>query len=214
MTEAFRLLNRGLVDRKALGSMDGLDFILSQIVNAIASLEDRLAGGTSDMGQPVELLQPTIGGATTLGGLDDVTLVGPVEGHALVFNGLTWGNLAISTSLEGLTDTTITEPESGNFLRYDGAAWVNQPFSLALNDLTDVNAPSPSTGHYLKWTGSQWVPASVATQSSAEDIIDSLEDIDGEPSEENPLGWVRMLVCVNGVDVEMDVVARYVEPTP
>jgi hypothetical protein len=206
-------ISRGLADRAALSDPEGLEFVIAEIVKAIRSIQQQIEGGSGDMGEPEEALVPDVG-ITTLAGLEDVSLVGPVTGQALIFNGLTWGNTEVASSLEGLTDTTISGPTDGQFLRYDSGVWVNETFtvSLALDDLSDVSASSPGSGAFLRYVGSSWVPAGLDTPDTAEDILDSLPDLAGMPTEEDPLGWVTTTVCVDGVDQTMQVVARYVAP--
>lgn len=70
------------------------------------------------------------GGAAALGDLTDVDLAStpPVNGNALLYNGVEWvpGTASTVGSLDDLTDVdlTTTAPVSGDYLKYNGSQWV------------------------------------------------------------------------------------------
>jgi hypothetical protein len=78
----------------------------------------------------------TVGGATDLNGLSDVTISSPGADQILKYDTLTnqWINAAPSTpsiALDGLSDVTTTTPSNGQALIYNGTTyqWENQNIS-------------------------------------------------------------------------------------
>lgn len=69
--------------------------------------------------------------ATTLNGLTDVTISGPVTGHLLQYNGSQWVNAAVGIpySITQLNDVNISSPTLGEVLKWDGADWVDSQVS-------------------------------------------------------------------------------------
>ena len=72
--------------------------------------------------------------ATTIGGLTDVTLTGPISTQFLQYDGADWVNITLTIS--DVSDVTLTVPSSGDFLTFDGADWVNSTISVVLT--TDI----------------------------------------------------------------------------
>jgi hypothetical protein len=114
-------------------------------------------------------------GATTLGGLSDVTIGGQAAGDLLYASSASaWGNLAKGsdnqvltvvsgalswqtpttgvTTLAALTDVTITSAATGDYLRYDNGAWVNHAGVQA----ADLSVPSQAQGDLMYRGASSW----------------------------------------------------------
>ena len=120
------------------------------------------------------------GGATTLGGLNDVTLSSNSAGDVLSFNGSAWVNTALGIDDLSDVDTTTTTPTDGQVLTWVNANSRWEPVnasglvdsvngqtgivSLGVQDLNNVSTTPPTDGQVLTWVdiNSQWEPVSVA----------------------------------------------------
>jgi hypothetical protein len=114
-------------------------------------------------------------GATTLGGLSDVSIGAQAAGDLLYASSASaWGNLAKGsdnqvltvvsgalswqtpttgvTTLAALTDVTITSAGSGDYLRHDGTAWVDHAGVQA----ADLSVPSQTQGDLMYRGASSW----------------------------------------------------------
>jgi hypothetical protein len=114
-------------------------------------------------------------GATTLGGLSDVSIGAQAAGDLLYASSASaWGNLAKGsdnqvltvvsgalswqtpttgvTTLAALTDVTITSAGSGDYLRHDGTAWVDHAGVQA----ADLSVPSQAQGDLMYRGASSW----------------------------------------------------------
>lgn len=74
---------------------------------------------------------------TTLNGLTDVTLTGPIVDQFLQYNGADWVNITLSIS--DIDDITITTPSSGDFLTFDGNDWINSTISVLKTSDIDIS---------------------------------------------------------------------------
>lgn len=77
-----------------------------------------------DSDQWVEIASNTTG-YLDIAQLNDVTIVNPVNGQALTFNGTAWVNSTPATTLDSLTDATVSSPQNGQVLKYNGTVWIN-----------------------------------------------------------------------------------------
>ncbi len=93
------------------------------------------------------------GGATSLDGLDDVTLSSPLLGRQyLCFDSGSqeWVNQTII--LDDLADAVILDPADGDYLCYDGVSWINA--GIPLGDISNVStAGATSGGEVLQFDG-------------------------------------------------------------
>jgi hypothetical protein len=113
------------------------------------------------------------GGATSLGGLSDVTLTTPSSGQFLKYDGVKWvngsGGGGGASALDDLTDVDITTPSDGQSLIYDSDTqkWVNGSGggggSSTLAGLSDVTISSATSGEVLEYNGSKWVNTAKGT---------------------------------------------------
>lgn len=109
------------------------------------------------------------GGASTLGGLTDVTLTTPVSGDQLTYNGSDWVNTtapSIPSDLDDLSDVTITSPTSGEGLVFDGSGWVNSPVTVPSGKMyvQDVTLTTNAGGAALQYNNMLY---DLATQAVA-----------------------------------------------
>lgn len=84
------------------------------------------------------------GGATTLAGLDDVTITSVADGQLLQYNGTKWVNVAASTVGRIYSPGTGISISSGNVISLDGSEYYSATTSRTAN--TVLAAPNGSTG--------------------------------------------------------------------
>lgn len=140
----------------------------------------------STQGDGVEIkVDIPAGGASTLGGLSDVTLGSLVAGEYLRYNGSNWEDSVIQAAdlpangyaLGDLSDVVITGAATGEYLRYNGANWVDDTIQLgdlpaiAINDLSDVTITSATAQDHLEWSGSAWVNVTDITMPTGGQIF-------------------------------------------
>lgn len=93
------------------------------------SIGDTITPGTNVTATSVTDELGSGGGATSLGGLSDVTLTTPSSGQYLKYDGSKWvngsGGGGGSSTLAGLSDVTISSATNGEVLEYNGSKWVN-----------------------------------------------------------------------------------------
>lgn len=107
----------------------------------------------------------------TLNALTDVSIVTPLSGEVLKYNGSNWINGVDSAGKENLVeldDVLISSLSDGQILKYNGAYWVNATDSAGptnLYELDDIfidsalSANPLTTGQVLKWNGTKWANA-------------------------------------------------------
>ena len=106
-------------------------------------------------------------GATTLDGLNDVSVPSPANGQALIYNSSTaqWEAQSLgsggATNLDGLTDVTLTSPVTGQVLKYNSTQWVNSALTKSDVGLSNVDNTSDANK-----------PISTATQSALNNKAD------------------------------------------
>ena len=99
------------------------------------------------------------GGSTTLGGLSDVTITGPLgTTDVLAWNGSNWADVDVNSLigsylagiavLGNLSDVTVSSASTGEVIRWNGSLWVNA--QLAYTDLsgTPTLATVATSGDY------------------------------------------------------------------
>jgi hypothetical protein len=107
----------------------------------------------------------------TLNALTDVSIVTPLSGEVLKYDGSNWINGVDSAGKENLTDlddVLIASLSDGQVLKYNGAYWVNAIDSAGptnLYELDDIfidsalSANPLTVGQVLKWNGTKWANA-------------------------------------------------------
>ena len=107
----------------------------------------------------------------TLNALTDVSIVTPLSGEVLKYNGSSWINGVDSAGKENLVDlddVLIASLSDGQILKYNGAYWVNATDSAGptnLYELDDIFIDSAASsnpltvGQVLKWNGTKWANA-------------------------------------------------------
>ena len=107
----------------------------------------------------------------TLNALTDVSIVTPLSGEVLKYDGSNWINGVDSAGKENLVeldDVLISSLSDGQILKYNGAYWVNATDSAGptnLYELDDIfidsalSANPLTTGQVLKWNGTKWANA-------------------------------------------------------
>ena len=90
--------------------------------------------------------------SSSIDGLSDVAISGPVSGQLLQYNGTNWINITPSYltstgSIDSHNDVTISSPTSGQILSYNGSIWENTtPNFLTSYTETDTLATVTSRG--------------------------------------------------------------------
>lgn len=114
------------------------------------------------------------GGASSLSGLDDVSLSSLSDGQALMYDASAtkWKNasLTIPSDLDDLSDVTVSSATSGQVLTYNGSGWANAFVPVGvddLNDLSDVTISSASNGQVLTYdnVNSKWKNQNIPSQA-------------------------------------------------
>jgi len=107
----------------------------------------------------------------TLNALTDVSIVTPLNGEVLKYDGSNWINGVDSAGKENLVeldDVLISSLSDGQILKYNGAYWVNATDSAGptnLYELDDIfidsalSANPLTVGQVLKWNGTKWANA-------------------------------------------------------
>ena len=107
----------------------------------------------------------------TLNALTDVSIVTPLSGEVLKYDGSNWINGVDSAGKENLVeldDVLISSLSDGQILKYNGAYWVNATDSAGptnLYELDDIfidsalSANPLTVGQVLKWNGTKWANA-------------------------------------------------------
>lgn len=109
------------------------------------------------------------GGATTLGGLTDVSTATPTSGQVLKYNGTQWAPATDNTSsstmnLDDIDDVSASDASDGQVLMYYAGDWLNR--NIVLNEIGDVDTTGATNGQVLKYDGSKWAPAADNAGSS------------------------------------------------
>ena len=88
--------------------------------------------------------------ASSIDGLGDVAISGPVNGQLLRYNGTNWVNitptyLTSTGSIDSHTDVTVSSPTNGQILQYNGGQWENTTATF-LTSYTETDTLATVTG--------------------------------------------------------------------